>query len=84
MLTEYQYDLPPSVNDQRLSFSGLDYFVMALALLSVLAGMFYCTYQIMCGMKKRRRISFEGERIASKTVSQIVGEGDEDLIDYYL
>lgn len=81
MIAQYIYDLPPDNSGDKEKLSALDYIMIALAGLAVLGGCAYFLYMFF-GKKKRRHVSFEGERIAENIVGPLADLDHEDRAYY--
>eukprot|EP01038_Epipyxis_sp_PR26KG_P007787 gene7787-10578_t len=84
ILSQYVYILPSSSSNDNEQLSIMDWFMIVLFILCVLFGIVYFLNRLF-GKKQRRRVSFEGERIASNAVNNIsANAGDNhDEKQYY-
>jgi hypothetical protein len=81
VIAEYIYDLPPDNDGSQETLTTLDYFMIVLAFLSIILAIAYFLYKLL-GKKKRRRVSFEGERVASNIVGSMTEINNEDRAYY--
>eukprot|EP01040_Poterioochromonas_malhamensis_P005401 gene5402-5795_t len=77
MLTQYIYNLPSSNDGDAENLTAIDYVMIALAFVGC-CGVIYYFLRKLLGKKARRRVSFEGERVAAKTVENITNTGIEE------
>lgn len=59
------------------NLTAIDYVMIALAFVGC-CGVIYYFLRKLLGKKARRRVSFEGERVAAKTVENITNTGIEE------
>lgn len=81
LVSQYLYELPPDDSGHNERLSVLDYVVISLAAIAVLAGAGYFLYRFF-GKKKRRHISFEGERVATNIAGPLAELDHEDRAYY--
>lgn len=81
LLAQYVYHLPPDDDGDNEKLTALDYIMIALAAIAVIGGLGYFLYKFF-GKKKRRHISFEGERVATNIAGPLA-ELDHEERAYY-
>eukprot|EP01031_Cornospumella_fuschlensis_P032974 gene32974-39879_t len=65
VISQSVYTLPPDDDGSAQKLSALDYVMIVLAALTIIGGIAYLA-NLIFGKKKRRHVSFEGERIAAR------------------
>jgi len=74
--SQYIYTLPTGGGGKNETLTTADYVIIALVLIGIIIGLVYFLRRVM-GKKMRRRVSFEGERLAARTVDNLT-ESHED------
>lgn len=75
---QYIYDLPPNDDDKNEKLTILDYIIIIFAGLALLYGVYYILMKMLV-RKPRRRVSFEGEKLAERTIENFLGNGIDEF-----